>query len=380
MTDAPHRPSRSRFAGSATKLAIRLSAIAIVLAAVAYWGADWLQHRANHVFENDARIAADMIAISSRVNGWVVERTVSQGDRIKTGTVLIRMDARDALQKLEELKARIEEIKAEQGMTRAEISFIESQTQHRIDAQKHRVRAGRAAVEAAKAQVELFSSEYRRAKSLASRKIVSEQRLDTAKAGLRNSRERQSQEIAELAARRALLSEAVSARKQVTVLLRRLDRMRAGERRVAAQVKQQQLDIDDRTISSPIAGAVDQTFVEAGEFVRAGQRLALIHDPRKIWIEANIRETDLRHVQIGAAVNVRIDAYPETPVRGTVVRIGDAATSQFALLPNPNPSGNFTKISQRIPIRIGFDRNGVALAPGMMVEIEIVIPPRSESR
>ena len=88
----------------------------------------------------------------------------------------------------------------------------------------------------------------------------------------------------------------------------------------------------------------------------------------------------MRHVQIGAAVNVRIDAYPETPVRGTVVRIGDAATSQFALLHNPNPSGNFTKISQRIPIRIGFDRNGVALAPGMMVEIEIVIPPRSESR
>ena len=281
MTDAPHRPSRSRFAGSATKLAIRLSAIAIVLAAVAYWGADWLQHRANHVFENDARIAADMIAISSRVNGWVVERTVSQGDRIKTGTVLIRMDARDALQKLEELKARIEEIKAEQGMTRAEISFIESQTQHRIDAQKHRVRAGRAAVEAAKAQVELFSSEYRRAKSLASRKIVSEQRLDTAKAGLRNSRERQSQEIAELAARRALLSEAVSARKQVTVLLRRLDRMRAGERRVAAQVKQQQLDIDDRTISSPIAGAVDQTFVEAGEFVRAGTKTGADSRPTK---------------------------------------------------------------------------------------------------
>ncbi len=380
MTEASHRPLSSRLAGSGRNLVVRVSVAVVAVGAGAFWGTQWIQHRASHVFENDARIAADMISISSRVNGWVVKRAVSQGDRIHTGNVLVRMDTRESRQKLEEIKARVEEIRAEQNMTRAEISLIEIQTRHRIDAQRHRVRAGQAAVGAAKTQVKLLSSEYLRAKTLTSRKIVSKQRLEKAEASLRDSRERQHQEIAELAARQALLSEAKSALKQVTVLRRRLDQLHAEERRVAAQVEQRRLDVDDRTIVSPIGGVVDQTFVDAGEYVRAGQRLVLIHDPSNIWVEAKVRETDLRYVEIGAPVDVRVDAYPDRPIRGEVVRIGDAATSQFALLPNPSPSGNFTKISQRIPVRIEIDHDGVALAPGMMVEIAIVIPSRREPR
>ncbi len=373
MTEGPGRARRSR-------LRLRASVAVVALGAGAYWGAQWVEHRAGHVFETDARIASDMVSISSRVAGWVVELNVEQGDRIRTGSVLVHVDARDARHKLEELKARIDEIEAEQKMTEAEISMIRSQTRHRIDAQRHRVNAGRSAVKAAKTRVDLLSSEHRRTRSLAGRKIVPQQRLETAEAALRDSRDRQSQAIAELAAREAQLSEAKAALKQVSVLNRQIDRLRAEARRVAAQVEQQRLEVDDRTIVSPINGLVDQTFVDAGEYVRAGQRLVLIHDPANVWVNANVRETDLRHIEVGAPVEVMVDAYPGRSIPGKVVRIGNAATSQFALLRSPNPSGNFTKISQRIPVKIAIERDGLSLAPGMMVEIEIVIPSRRDDR
>ena len=106
---------------------------------------------------------------------------------------------------------------------------------------------------------------------------------------------------------------------------------------------------------------------------QSGQRLFLMHDPSYVWIEANIKETRLRNLKIGQLVSVQVDAYPNQIYSGKLVRIGDATTSQFALLPAPNPSGNFTKVTQRIPVRIEIKQRSNHLRPGMMVELNIEI-------
>ena len=116
---------------------------------------------------------------------------------------------------------------------------------------------------------------------------------------------------------------------------------------------------------------VDRTFVQVGEYVRPGQRLAIVHDPERLWIEANVKETQIRKLAIGQPVEIRVDAYPDEVFRGQVRIIGSATTGSFALLPNPNPSGNFTKITQRLPVRIEIERARERLAPGMMVEVRI---------
>jgi membrane fusion protein (multidrug efflux system) len=139
-------------------------------------------------------------------------------------------------------------------------------------------------------------------------------------------------------------------------------------------MRRQALDIKDRTILSPVDGVIDTTFVNEGEYVRPGQRLMLIHDPSQIWVKANIRETELRYVKIGAPVEISVDAFPDRIFKGEVFRIGNTTTSEFSLLPSPNPSGNFTKITQRLPVRIKVTQDGELLRPGMMVEIDIVIP------
>jgi membrane fusion protein (multidrug efflux system) len=105
--------------------------------------------------------------------------------------------------------------------------------------------------------------------------------------------------------------------------------------------------------------------------VTPGQRLMLVHDPSKIWIEANVKETHVRRLNVGQDVAVGVDAYPDETFTGKVERIGNTATSAFALLPSPNPSGNFTKITQRLPVRIAIEQREGRLRPGMMVEVKI---------
>ncbi len=112
-------------------------------------------------------------------------------------------------------------------------------------------------------------------------------------------------------------------------------------------------------------------FVDVGEYVTPGQRLVLVHDPKRVWVEANIKETNIRSLSVGQSVDIKVDAYPGEEFKGTVQIVGSAATSQFALLPSPNPSGNFTKITQRLPIRIAIDNPEEKLRPGMMVEVKI---------
>ena len=114
-----------------------------------------------------------------------------------------------------------------------------------------------------------------------------------------------------------------------------------------------------------------KTFVLPGEYVRPGQRIALIHDPEKIWVEANIRETEIRRLRVGQRVDITADAYPNESIVGEVARLGQATTGEFALLPAPNPSGNFTKVTQRLPVRITLAENAHLLKPGMLVEVDI---------
>ena len=177
--------------------------------------------------------------------------------------------------------------------------------------------------------------------------------------------------VAELEEARNKLREERAERQRLSVLDNEINILVHEEDELQAQLERQRLDLKDRTIGSPLSGVVDRVFVEAGEYVTPGQRLLLVHDPKKVWIDANVKETDIRKVKIGQLVDVTVDAFPDKKFAGEVIAIGNAATSEFALLPTPNPSGNFTKITQRLRVRIAIDQEQNLLRPGMMVEVFI---------
>jgi membrane fusion protein (multidrug efflux system) len=349
--------------------------IVLVLAGAAF-GAWEVRNRITHVHEIDARVAGELITVSSRVSGWVEEIAVEEGDSIDRDKVLVRIDGRESKLLVDELEAQMRSVASERSRLNAERKLIDGQTQSRYGTHLSRMRAAEASVSALEPQLELALSELERASSLFDKRVIPKQQLDQTRTTARRIQGEHRMAVAELEESRSGVEEARAERERLNVLDGELEMLRHRESALLAKLEQQKLDLGDRVIRSPIDGVVDKTFVEVGEFVTSGQRLLLIHDPRRIWIEANIKETQVRKLKIGQVVEVQVDAYPDREFDGELISIGNTTTGKFALLPNPNPSGNFTKITQRLPVRIGIEQNGRMLKPGMMVEIRIDVRER----
>jgi membrane fusion protein (multidrug efflux system) len=340
-----------------------------VLAGIAYW----LYGHWTGITIYDARVTADVVAISSRVNGWVVGIDVEEAQRIERGQVLVRVDGRESQLKIREIDARIASLKAEKDRLVAEIDLTERRTNSEVAAANANLSAQEAALAARVSDVQLAQRDLERANSLIKRAVMSKQQWETTQTLYEKSLQEHRGAEAAVARARAAVAQAETGRNHAEVLRRKLAAVDHDIATQMAQRAQQVLDFEDRAVKSPSDGIVDRVFVDPGEYVTAGQRLMLIHDPDKIWVSANVKETEIGLIGIGSTAKITVDAYPDMVVEGKVVRLGQAATSQFALLPNPNPSGNFTKITQRLPVKIAIDQVDGLLRPGMMVEVHIAI-------
>jgi membrane fusion protein (multidrug efflux system) len=337
---------------------------------------DWINDRFSHVYVDDARITADVISVSSRVSGWITKISVSEGDVVKAGDVLVAIDNREAKLRLTELNSRLLSIEAERDRLRAEKQMVDRQTSSQYAMRKSQLRAVQAALSGRQSDLDLARTDFQRTRKLLARKVVSRQRWEERRKTFRVAEQAYQQALAEVAAAKASLVEASADRERLLVLDRELAALIHQKTEIQAQYDRQILDMGDRVIRSPVDGVIDKKFVNASEYVSAGQRLLMLHDPNRIWVSANVRETDIKHLKLGSAAAVTVDAYPDNVLRGKITRIGNAATSEFALLPTPNPSGNFTKIAQRLNIRIELEDKNAQLRPGMMVEGDIGIDGR----
>lgn len=342
-----------------------------VVAAGAWLGAGEVRQRFTHVQETDARVAGDLVTVSSRVAGRLVEVAVESGDRVALGQIVARLDARESILLLDQLEARHGAARSERERLAAQRSLIDERTKSRLRTAHSIRRAAQASIAALEPRLELARAERARATSLHEKRVISVQQLEQARAEARRVEGEHRMAVAELEESVAKVDEVRVEQARLDVIGHEVDELGHREAELRGQIERQRLDVADRTLRSPIAGVVDRTFVRAGEYVRPGQRLAIVHDPAQVRIEANVKETRIRKLSIGQPVEILVDAYPGEVFRGRVRTIGSATTGSFALLPNPNPSGNFTKITQRLPVRIELEQADERLRPGMMVEISI---------
>jgi len=345
----------------------------LVLIFAVYFGFHEVHKRLTYVFEEDARIHTDLVTVSSRVAGWITQMPAAEGETVEEGTVLVQIDDRESRIFLSELEAQAAAANAERTRLDAERKLIASQIDSRLQSERARVSAAEVVVSSLRPQRELAERELNRAKKLFADKVASRRQLDQAEAAHQQIDREYRIAVAELQSAKARIAEVEADRARLDVLAGEVLVLEQKEAEIRARISRQRLDISDRTIKSPINGIVDKTFVDAGEYVTPGQRLLLTHNPENIWVEANVKETVIRRLKVGQEVDIHIDAYPDEPFAGTVANIGSAATSQFALLPTPNPSGNFTKITQRLPIRIAIKNTDPRLRPGMMVVVKIAV-------
>ena len=351
----------------------RFIAIGIVLLlAVAYGGRE-LHLRLTHVYEYDARVTADIVTVSSRAEGWIVDLAVREGQRVEAGQVLVRIDDRAAKLRVDGLKAQIEGVRVERARLRAERKLDQNQADAAMRTRTSSITVREKALAALRADLDFAKLELDRSRTLFASRVINERQLQVAQALVTKLEIQILQLQAEHEQAEGSLAEAKVGHDRLGVIDAQIEALTHQVAVLAAQMRQQQVDVEDRTIKSPIPAVIDRTFTLPGEYVAAGQRILLLHNPDEVWVEANIKETQVGKLKIGQPVRVSVDAYPDDPFIGRVGRIGSATTARFALLPTPNPSGNFTKITQRVPVKIDMVQMPKPLTPGMMVEVEIDI-------
>jgi membrane fusion protein (multidrug efflux system) len=302
---------------------------------------------------DNAFVRGDITAVSPRVTGYVTEVAVDDNSVISAGDLLLRIDDGIFQAELQQAQADLAEHEADlAGMTR------------RRSLQDALIREAEASLEAARAGAERTRKELARSGALVGRGWSSTQRHDTAVAEEREA-------LADVARAEARLT---AERRQLAVIESESAKISAEIARARASLSLAEINLSDTVIRAPIGGVVGNLRIEVGEYVRAGTRVAAIVPLNQVWVVANFKETQLSRMKVGQDVAIEVDTFPDARVTGRVDSLAPASGAEFSLLPPDNATGNFTKVVQRIPVKITLEPGHALdgrLRPGMSVRVAV---------
>ena len=345
---APARPARI----TRKRILIAIAATAALLGAGTYGYGWWTTGRFLEQTD-DAYIQADMVAVSSRVAGQVAEVLVGDNQRVRKGDVLAKLDDRD-------LQAALAQAQADVGSAEADIQSLQAQ----LHLQGSTIAAADADIASADASAAFAKADFARYSDLVRTGTGSLQRAQQAEADIKGR---------DAAAARARAA-AEGARQQVTVLQAQLGRAHAALLRAKAATSQAALNLSYATITAPTDGAVGDRTVRAGQYVQPATRLLnVVPMDAGLYVIANFKETQLARMGAGEAVHLDVDMLGGAPLQGTVDSFAPGSGATFSLLPPENATGNFTKIVQRVPVRIRLDADSrlSQLRPGLSVTASV---------
>jgi membrane fusion protein (multidrug efflux system) len=327
----------------------------IALAALVAGGRMW--YRSHFFVETEnAYVAGHVHPVSSRVAGVVVKVLIDDNQLVKAGDVIAELDPVDQQLKVEQIRAQIASAQQQVLQADAQVAQVHAQA----SAAAAQVKQAEALQLRANQDAERYSQLY-----TAQMKAVSKAELDAANAG-------RSSAAADVAARK---DGAAAAKAQITAAASARDVLKAQIGVLQVQLKDAQQQLAYNRIVAPVAGRIGKRSLEVGQRVQPGQQLtAIVQD--NVWVTANFKETQLAEMHVGQPVHISVDALPGKDLLGRVDSFSPASGAQFALLPADNATGNFTKIVQRVPVKITFKPEDLKaysgrLAPGMSVIAEV---------
>ncbi|HKI94257.1 MAG TPA: HlyD family secretion protein [Gemmatimonadales bacterium] len=349
--EARRRPDRKR-----RVLGVVIGAVVIGLAAVGVHR--WWFGR-THVSTDDAQVDGHIVPVLPKVGGFVAQILVDENQRVHAGDTLVVLDDRDLRVQLEKADADLAALLSTVGT-----SGRVGQAVAQLSSARAEAAGAHAAVTQAEANASKAKRDLERYEALAQRNVVSAQQLDAAETGAASAAAQQ------VAAQRA----AAAADQQVVAAEAAL---RGADARVAAARAtrdQAALQLSYTRITAPVSGVVSKKSVELGQLVQAGQPLMAVVPLDDIWVVANLKETQVQNVRPGDPATVSVDAYDGRNFAGHVESLSPATGAKFSLLPPDNATGNFTKVVQRLPVRIRLDEpqdTTAILRPGMSVTATI---------
>jgi membrane fusion protein, multidrug efflux system len=329
----------------------------VALAAAGWYGWDYWTVGRYLVSTDDAYVKADNTTIAPKVSGYLSNVPVGDNEHVTAGQVLARIDDRD-------YKVALDQAKADVAATEAAVASKRAQ----LDVQQAVISAARATLDVDTATLTFAAQENKRYTDLATSGYGSVQ----------NAQAAQSRNAGAEAAIQRDTANLASALKQVELLKAEIAQAVAASARASAIERQAELNLSYTTIVAPIDGVVGNRTLRTGQYVQAGTQLMSLVPATGAYVIANFKETQLTDVRKGQPVDIAIDMFPGQLVRGHVDSLAPASGQEFALLPPDNATGNFTKVVQRIPVKIALDKTAVELRPGMSVIPTIATQARAD--
>lgn len=345
------KPTRRPLAANRKRILIGVAAV--VLLGAGWFGFDYMTTGRFLVSTDDAYVRAYNTTLGAKVSGYVSAFLVDDNTKVRAGDVVARIDDGD-------YRLAVDSARDKVATQEATIGRFDRQ----IEAQRALVEQAQAQLISAQAAQKRMQSEYDRQQALAGKEFASKQTLeqslanrDQADASVQSAKAALDGAIANIGVLQAQKREAVQSLEELKTALAKAER-----------------DLSFTEIRAPFDGVVGNRAAQVGDFVQTGQRIAALVPLSEVFVDANFKETQLAYLQPGQPVSIRVDALPDETIDGVVSSVSPASGSVFSLLPPDNATGNFTKIVQRLSVRIRVPADvaerGV-LRPGMSVVVAV---------
>ena len=363
----------ARWQNYITSILVVLLAVAVLITITRNWNA-WEGGKVEQVTD-DAYVRGDLTPLSTKVAGIVRAVDVADYQQVHKGDLLVELQDDDYHAQVDQAKAAVEAARAgiEENLRQRELQDTRiAKALAGIDQAKAQIAAAEAGKAAVQAELIRARSERKRQEGLYQTHSTTERNLEAAVAGEGDLSAQLSSRDADLNQAQTMLRSselaAEAERRSEVVLESQATQLQADLRAKQASLAAVEVDLGYTKIYAPNDGTVGERQVRPGQLVSPGTQVISFVDVTK-WVEANYRETQLTNVKIGDPAELRIDEYPGQLIRGKVIEIAPASGSQFALLPPDNATGNFTKVVQRVPVKIALDDPALAttLRPGLSV-------------
>ena len=343
MSDSTSRPSNP----------VLLPGLAL-LVGLAAWGAWYFLLAERHEQStNDAFVSADYTLVAPKVSGFIDEVLVQDNQRVKAGELLARIDDRD-------YRAALDGARAEVASSEAQLA----NAQATLDRQQSLIDQVHATLQADRAEVLFAERERERYERLVGRGAGTVQNSQQAQSRYDSARAKQQENRAGL----------LATQKQTDILAAQRDAAGAALQSAKANLERAELDLSHTQLRAPVAGMVGRRAVRVGAYVKPGDVLLAVVPLEQAYVVANFQETQLHHMRPGQAVSIRVDSFPDEVLRGHVQSLAPATGVTFAAIAPDNATGNFTKVVQRIPVKIVLDADQALighLRVGMSVDARV---------
>lgn len=351
-TEKVEEPRSSPLKSPRVRVALLVGAIVILVAGF-LWYSD-RQSRGIYMQGTDnAYIAADSVVVAPKIAGYVERVLVSENQAVRQGQPLAELDPR-------EVRAQTEQITSQIGVSIAAAETTRSQ----IAEQQAAISQAQAQLDAARAEAAFAGQQVARYAPLAASGAEPRERLAQLQTQARQARERADAAQAGL----------VAAQRRVGTLGAQIRQAESQAEAARAQLAAARVNVESAVLRAAISGRVGDLAVRVGQFVQPATRLMTLVPVNRLFIEANFKETQLGLMRVGQPVTIEVDALPGVELAGRVASFAPGTGAQFSVLPPQNATGNFTKIVQRVPVRIAIDAPPTVrrlLVPGMSVEVTV---------